>query len=149
MIVESLGGISSLGDAEIVGSRLPSATGTVKGENETGQKAVIAVAVGFRSHDSFSLSPISVPVSIAITSRAEMDATGETHERMLEAVANLLSQWHKDGEAMTSALSSDKFFAGELRMNGGSGKQYDSTRAVWVESITFTIRGSERFTEGN
>ena len=39
-----------------------------------------------------------------------------------------------------------KLFAGELRMTGGSGKQYDSARSAWVESVSFTIRGAERFT---
>lgn len=106
---------------------------------------MVAVAVGFRTHDNFSLTPISVPVTIALTTRAEMDATGEAHEKVLEVIADLLSEWHKDGVTMTSALSSGKFFAGELRMNGGSGKQFDSARSIWIESITFTIRGSERF----
>ena len=145
-IAGALGEIEALSGAEIVGSRQPSASGTVKGEKDQTAKAVVAVAVGFRSHDDFSLTPVSIPVTVAITTRAEMDATGETHEKMLEAVAGLLSDWHRDGGAMTSALSSGKLFAGELRMTGGSGKQYDSARSAWVESVSFTIRGAERFT---
>lgn len=128
---------------DVVGSRQPSAVGTVKGENEDGCKAIVAVAVGFRSHDNFSLSPISVPVSIAISTRVEQDATGSVHEQILEAIANQLSQWHKFGDVMTSKLSSSKFFAGELRMNGGTGKQFDSNRSAWVETVSLTIRGTE------
>lgn len=36
-------------------------------------------------------------------------------------------------------------------MDGGTGKKYDQTRSAWVESVTFAIRGAERFnnsTEG-
>lgn len=142
-LVSELKELDAMKDVEVVGSRIPSAIGIVKGEQDKSAKAVIAVAVGFRTHDNFSLSPISVSASIAITTRAEMDATGSLHEELLDAIAQKLSYWHKNGKAMQEALSSEGFYAGELRMDGGSGKQYDSVRATWVESVTFTIRGSE------
>lgn len=134
-----------LEDAEVVGSRQPSDVGTVKGERDVAARSVVAVSVGFRTHDAFSLTPISVSATVAVTTRAEMDATGECHEAVLEKIADRLSLWHKDADMMTDALSFDRFFAGELRMDGGSGRQYDPNRSTWVETVTFTIRGAERF----
>jgi hypothetical protein len=63
----------------------------------------------------------------------------------MEAITNLLSSWHRFGDVMADVLSSNGFFAGELRIDGGSGKKYDQSRSVWVESLSFAIRGSERF----
>ena len=144
-VVSALEALDGLKDMEIVGARQESSTGIVKGETETSMKGVVAVSVGFRTHDNFSLTPISVPVTIAISTRSEMDATGLTHEMALETIADKLSHWHRYGDAMTEDLSCARFFAGELRMDGGSGKQFDSTRSAWVESVNFTIRGAERF----
>ncbi len=147
-VVDALSALDAVGDMEVIGSRQEASTGVVKGENDTSKSGVLAVAVGFRTHDAFSLTPISVPVSIVISTRAEMDATGAAHERVLEAVADLLSDWHRDGHAMTEALTCGRFFAGELRMDGGSGKQFDPNRSAWVETVNFTVRGAERFSEG-
>ena len=46
---------------------------------------------------------------------------------------------------MTNELSSEKFFAGELRMDGGTGRIVDKTNRLWTETIQFSIRGSEKF----
>jgi len=141
-ITDVLKGMSALADAEVVGSRQPAESGLVKGENETERKSVVAVAVGYRKHDAFTLSPVSVPVTVAITTRVEMDATGLAHEELLEAISDKVSEWHLDANAMSDALTTNGFYAGELRCDGGSGRQYDSTRAAWVETIEFTIRGA-------
>lgn len=75
----------------------------------------------------------------------ELDTNSEEHDRIVEAVANLLSRWHKFGNEMSEALTSDKFFAGELRMDGGTARVFDTTNATWYETISFSIRGSEKF----
>lgn len=147
-LISEIARLPIMAEMEIVGARQPSSEGLVKGEQETSRSGVIAVSTGYRSHDNFSLTPITLNVSVAITTRVEMDATGSRHEEVLEALTELLSMWHRKGEVMSEALSTDRFFAGELRLEGGSGKQYDSTRSAWVESVSFSIRGAERFTEG-
>ena len=145
LVVERLEALEALKRVEVVGSRQASSTGIVKGEHSNDVDAVVAVSTGFRSHDNFSLTPVSIPLTIAITSRVEMDATGAAHEDILSAIADLLSHWHKDGNAMSEALSFEDFYAGELRMDGGSGKQFDTNRSAWVETINITVRGTQRF----
>ena len=105
----------------------------------------MAVACGFRQNDAFSLSPISMPMSITIMTRSELDPTSEYHDTVVESIADLLSRWHKYGDEMTDALTTEKFLAGELRMDGGTNRVYDTTNSTWSETLTFTIRGSEKF----
>lgn len=136
--------MSELSCAQIVGSRTVAPQGETKEEEDTA-KTIVAVACGFRQNDAFSLSPITMPLSISILTRVELDTTSEEHDRIVEAIADLLSRWHKYGDEMSQALTTEKFFAGELRMDGGTARIFDPTKATWSETISFSIRGSEKF----
>ena len=83
--------------------------------------------------------------SIAIITRVETDVESETHDDVVEAVANKLSYWHKYGDLMEAALSNDKVLAGELRMDGGSARAFDQNTNTWRDTLQFSIRGAERF----
>lgn len=117
--------LPELSASQVVGSRGVAAAGETKTEDDS-HATIVAVACGFRQNDAFSLSPITMPMSVTVMTRTELDPTSEGHSQVIEAVADLLSQWHKDGNAMTEALSNEKFFAGELRMDGGTARTYDS-----------------------
>ncbi len=123
--ITTLKSMPELSASQVVGSREVAAAGETKTEDDS-HATVVAVACGFRQNDAFSLSPITMSMSIAVMTRTELDPTSEGHSRVIEAVADLLSHWHKDGNAMTEALSNEKFFAGELRMDGGTARTYDS-----------------------
>ena len=142
--ITTLSAMSELSCAQIVGSRTVAPQGETKEEEDTA-KTIVAVACGFRQNDAFSLSPITMPLSISILTRVELDTNSEEHDRIVEAIADLLSRWHKYGEEMSEALTTDKFFAGELRMDGGTARIFDPTKATWSETISFSIRGSEKF----
>lgn len=135
--------MSELSCAQIVGSRTVAPQGETKEEEDTA-KTIVAVACGFRQNDAFSLTPITMPLSISILTRVELDTTSEEHDRIVEAIADLLSRWHKYGDEMSQALTTEKFFAGELRMDGGTARIFDPTKATWSETISFSIRGSEK-----
>ena len=135
-----------LANAQVVGSRMIPEIETGTKTEESDRQSVIAVACGFRTHDAFSLSPISIPVTITVMTRTELDPSSKVHDQVVEEIADHLSRWHRFGEEMTSALTSDRFFAGELRMDGGSGRTYSSATQTWNETISFTVRGSEKFT---
>jgi len=134
--------LAALAEYQIVLSR---DCDTIKGERKDAT-GVVAITAGYRQHDAFSLSPISMPVTISIVTRIEQDRTSAKHEAAVEAVSDWLSACHKDGERMTANLSCGKFFAGELRCDGGSGFVFDSDAGVFRETISVTIRGSEIFT---
>ena len=102
----------------------------------------IVVRTGIRQHDDFSLPTVNISGTIQLFTRAEMDADGDSHETALNALLTLLDGWHRDGAAMSSVLSTTAFFAAELRLEGGGGKDYDDDRAAWVEDFNFTIRGT-------
>lgn len=123
--ITTLKSMPELSASHVVGSREVAEAGETKTEDDS-HATVVAVACGFRQNDAFSLSPITMSMSIAVMTRTELDPTSEGHSRVIEAVADLLSQWHKDGNAMTEALSNRKFFAGELRMDGGTARTYDT-----------------------
>lgn len=112
---------------------------------EGGSDTCVAVASGFRQNDAFSLTPITVPVSVAVVTRTETDVQSQKHDEVVEAIADKLSFWHKYGHDMCRALSSDKFLAGELRMDGGSVRTYDNTTHTWRDTFNFSIRGAEKF----
>ena len=142
--MSTLSAMPDLSAAQIVGSRTIAAAGQTKSEDSTAP-TIVAVACGFRQNDAFSLSPISMPMSITIMTRSELDPTSEYHDTVVESIADLLSRWHKYGEEMSEALTTEKFLAGELRMDGGTNRVYDTTNSTWSETLTFTIRGSEKF----
>lgn len=143
-VISALSALDGLDGAQIVGSRSVAPQGQTK-EEEDQASSIVAVACGFRQNDAFSLTPITMSMSISIMTRAELDPTSEKHDEIVEAVADLLSRWHKYGNEMQEALSNEKFLAGELRMDGGSARIYDSTTATWSETISFSIRGAEKF----
>lgn len=84
-------------------------------------------------------------MSVSVMTRSEMDPTSEKHDKIIETIADMLSRWHKFGEEMSQVFTTDKFLAGELRMDGGTARTYDSTTGTWSETLTFTIRGAEKF----
>ena len=112
-------------------------------KNETQSPATIAVACGFRQNDAFSLTPITVNSTIAVVTRTETDLESETHDLAVETIANKLSYWHKYGVPMAEALSNECFLAGELRMDGGSARTFDSMTNTWRDTLNFSIRGAE------
>lgn len=141
--ITTLKSMPELSASQVVGSREVAADGETKTEDDS-HATIVAVACGFRQNDAFSLTPITMSMSITVMTRPELDPTSEEHSQVIEAVADLLSNWHKDGNAMTEALSNRKFFAGELRMDGGTARTYDSMTQTWSETINFSIRGSEK-----
>ena len=126
-------------DVQIVGSRLGTKI------EDADKKTIVAVASGFRAHDAFSLTLINVPVAISIATRVEGDAQSQEHNATVEKIVDLLVGWHKDGQAMSDALTSWKFLAGELRMDGGTTQTFDRERMIWTDIVNITIRGAERF----
>lgn len=138
-LVGELSALPELSGAQIIGSRLEQKTESA----EAG--SVVAVASGFRQNDAFSLSPINVPVTITVVTRVEDDARSSRHNEIVEAVADRLSYWHKFQDDMTEALTTRKFAAYELRMDGGSTQTFDDALRVWSDSMNVTIRGAEKF----
>ena len=128
-------------DVQLVGSRLETKI------EDADKKTIIAVASGFRTHDAFSLSLVNVPVAISIATRVEGDAQSQEHNATVEKIVDILVDWHKHGDIMESALSNEKFLAGELRMDGGTTQTFDRDRMIWTDAININIRGSEKFPE--
>lgn len=134
---------SELGDdVQLVGSRLQTKV------EDADKKTIVAVASAFRNHDAFSLSLINVPVAISVATRVEGDAQSQEHNATVEKIVDMLVNWHKHGDIMESALSNEKFLAGELRMDGGTTQTFDRDRMIWTDAININIRGAEKFDSG-
>lgn len=103
---------------------------------------IAVVSVGLRSHNEFSLPTVEVRGSVSVSTRAELDPTGEMHEEAVEGVIGIFDGWHFDAQGFSTAISTDEFFATELRLSGGSGKRYDEDKGAWIEDFEFTIIGS-------
>lgn len=130
---------SELGnDVQLVGSRRETKV------EDADKKTIVAVASGFRNHDAFSLSLINVPVAISVATRVEGDAQSQEHNEVVEKIVDILVDWHKYGEAMSDALTNEKFLAGELRMDGGTTQTFDREMMIWTDTININIRGSEK-----
>lgn len=107
---------------------------------------VVAVATGFRSHEAFSLPMISVAVNLTVATRIDRDPDGDTHEKVVEALSAKLERWHFKPNEFAAALALSRFEPGELRLTGGSGRVLSRESAVWTETLSFQIVGSEVFT---
>lgn len=138
-LADEFSSLDQLSGVQIVKSR-----STDKTENDD-TYSVVAIASGFRQHDNFSLSPITIPVAITIVTRVEGDANSSSHLEIVEAIADKLSYWHKHGDEMQEALTTSKCVANELKMDGGSNSVYDNTQDIWTDTINITIRGAEKF----
>lgn len=136
-IVEQLSSIDSLSGTQFIASR--SVDKTEDGDS------VVAVAAGFRQHDSFSLTPVTLPVTFTIVTKVEEDVEQQKHNTIVEAIADKLSYWHKFGTAMQDALTTEKCVANELKMDGGSESTFDDTQRIWTDIINISIRGAEKF----
>lgn len=144
-LIEKLGEMQELSACQIVGSRQIAATDTQTIADDVSADTVIAIHTGYRQHDAFSLSPITVPITIAMSTRIEKDKSGRRHESVFEAVSDQLSYWHKFSDDFTSDFTLPGVFCGEIRMTGGSGRSFDQTDDVWTDTIQFSIRGSEKY----
>lgn len=144
-IIDELSSIGELSACQFIGSRQTTISDEDMITDDESVDTVIAVHTGYRSNDAFSLPTITVPVSIQITTRIEKDKSGQKHERVIEAISDKLSYWHKYSNDFTTQFTLTKMFCGELTMNGGSGRAYDKDMEIWTENITFSIRGSEKF----
>ena len=128
--------------AAFVGSRTPEDAALIKADPADIGTPLVALAVGFRASDAFTLSPITINASVAIVTPVEADPTGAAHEATLEVIAERLADWHLDGTAMASALTVPHFSPGELKLDGSSGKLFSQDRRAWLETISFQIRGA-------
>lgn len=138
-LVSEFDSIPFLGDVQFITSRQD-----ISHTQEIAD-TVVAVVTGWRSNDAFSLSPVSVPVTISIVSRVENDPNSEKHTHVCEEIINKISYWHKFPQSINTIFESDKFMPGEIRMDGGQSYGYDQTTKTWRDSISFTVRGSEKF----
>lgn len=109
---------------------------------------VIAVKVAYRQHDNFSLSPVSIPVTVSINTRIELDPDSTWHEQAVQAMTDVLADWHRYPTNMDEALNNSPwnlYYAGELRITGGTGRVLNKEMGVFTDDISFIIRGAERF----
>lgn len=136
--------LADLGDVkvELIGSRLPSAETIVKGEHDASAAVTIIVAMGLRAHDAFSVPTVNVSGTVDISTRIELSANGASHEAVVEKIVGLFSSYQCDVEDFSEYFSASDFYATELRLDGGAGKNFDSGKAAWSEAINFTFRGA-------
>lgn len=127
---------------EYIGARQPAAAGYVKAEKDSSADVFIAVAMGFRAHDAFSLPTINISGAVTISTRIEKNKNGAAHEDIMNILAKLFSAYHSDVDSFSETFSDPEFYATELRLDGGSGKSFDSARSAWTESFNFTVRGA-------
>lgn len=84
-------------------------------------------------------------LALVVITRTETDVQSDTHNEVVEAIADKISYWHKYGNELSSIFSNEKFLAGELRMDGGSARSFDSMTNTWRDTFNFSIRGAEKF----
>lgn len=144
-IIDELSSISDLSSCQFIGSRQTTKSDEDTIADDETADTIIAIHTGYRQNDAFSLPTITVPISIQITTRIEKDKSGQKHEKVIEAVSDKLSYWHRYSNVFTTQFTLTKMFCGELTMNGGSGRAFDKDMEIWTENITFSIRGSEKF----
>lgn len=127
---------------EIVGSWEPSDSNSFKGEHDASSIGVISLYIEPRSNDSFSLPTANFQGIISLDCRAEQCPTMAEVSEIYEKILDLLDGWHYDAGIFSHVLSSEKFFAAELKLDGGDKVTFDKGACVWNVTIRFTIRGT-------
>lgn len=84
-------------------------------------------------------------LALVVITRTETDVQSDIHDKVVEAIADRISYWHKYGNELSPIFSNEKFLAGELRMDGGSARSFDTMTNTWRDTFNFSIRGAEKF----
>lgn len=132
---------SQVTKCEIVGSWSPVSVGQVKGEHDKAAKAIISIYVQPREHDSFSLPTVNINGSIALEARVEMCPTMSEVSEIYETVLGILDDWHYNPDKFSDDMSTDDFYATEIKLSGGDKVTFDRNSNSWIVLMNFSIRG--------
>ena len=135
--------ISRLGlvNIDIDGYWQPAADGAVKGSECPDNCAILRVAAGPRSFETFSSPRADVPVALSLAVRIEADPTGEALAGYTEPLMALLQGWQMSIESVKNDFSVPGFAPVGLRLDGGDVGFADKPRRVWTVTQKFTLRG--------
>ena len=135
---------AALGDdaaaLRIVGSWDVAAAGEVKGKGDS-SPAVLAVAVGIRSYDSFCSPQADLACSAVLLVRRDACPTGAALADLIEPLLDLFHNWNAEYDAVSDDLTTKCFHPGGFRLDSGSSPEYDEAAAVWTVPFDFTLRG--------
>lgn len=126
---------------QVVGAWQPAALGEIKAVSDKSARGMMTVKVAPRSHDTFTIVEASFTVSVILSVRAEMDASGIGYLEVTDAVAGVIYPWQKRFSNYADAFAvAGEFDPTGFRLDGGD-CGLDVGSGVWTWRQDFTIQG--------
>ena len=121
----------------------PSATGIVKGTEQSDSPAGLMVRVNPKGFETFGISDVSMNIELVLTVRIDMCPTGEELLSYCEPISNLLQAWNmvQCGVELTDFVV-DGFNPGGIQVDNGTGPQLDNKMKVWTVYYNMTLEGA-------
>lgn len=124
----------------VTGYRAVTSRGGVQVE-DADDIGTIAIGVGVRQHDAFSLPTVNVSGAVAVATRKEMDLSGARHDAAVDAVIGKLARLHDYPEELAALFAGEdaSFIPAAIRLDGGA--VTSRTNEIATDTINFTLRG--------
>ena len=121
----------------------PVGDGAVKGMEGADHTAALAVSVGPRTFDTFTVCECSFDVRLALVVRLGRDATGNALVEYAGGILDLLTRWNMDEYGDWCAeLAVDGFDPSGIRVDTGEGPSIDRDAGIATVDFGFTLKGS-------
>lgn len=121
----------------------PVGYGIVKGVEGTDYTAALAVSVGPRTFDTFTVCECSFDVRLSLVVRIGRDYTGNALVEYAGGILDLLTRWNLDEYGDWCAeLAVDGFDPSGIRVNTGTGPTVDRGAGIATVDFGFTLKGS-------
>ena len=91
----------------------------IKGFENSNDESYITVKVQPRNYDSPTIPTAQFTVSLTLTTRAEIDITGDNYLKLAERIADKLSQWQDSLQQCINDLSTNNCHVTGFQLSGG------------------------------
>lgn len=126
----------------------PSQDGTVKGQERPDAAAVLRVAAGMRSFETFSTPVATVDIAITLFVRIETAPTAAALATYAGPLMDLLQAWQTSISATKEDFTVDGFIPSGFRLDSGD-VSYVSDRQGWMITERFQLKGITTQEGGN
>lgn len=124
----------------VTGIWQPSASGVVKGVEDSAFVASLAVVAKPRTYQSFSLPRADLAVSLALRVLIDRAPDGEALHDFTAPLDALLEDWQANIDSVKTDFTVPRFNPCGFRLDGGE-VSFDRAAMAWLVTQSFTLRG--------
>lgn len=130
--------LSKIEGVKVCGAWSEAAAGKEKGEVDSPDHVVVAVAAGSLYFETFTVTTGDMPVAISVAVRQEIAPDGKKLLDVLGPIADLLIEWQG---GKIDELSTENFKVDGVRLDSGDPPVFSPDVNVWRLDRALTVRG--------